>query len=81
MGHYDHFWEMRRGGPHEAGTEIFKCTHCGGETDPEAGWNGEPDKSACAHGCPSRSSDWKPGRTSSAYRANYDRIFGTAGAP
>jgi len=76
MGRFDCFWEMRRGGPHEAGEQVFKCTHCGAETATADGWDGAPDLNLCQDGCAAKASDWNPGRTSAAYRQNYDRIFG-----
>ena len=51
MGKFDKYWEMKIGGPHEDGAEAFKCTECGGETEPEKGWNGEPNTDNCQHGC------------------------------
>jgi len=78
MGFYDRFWEMGKGGPYETDAHIFKCTDCGAETHHPDGWNGEPDPSACHSGCPSRSSDWKNGKTSPQYRKNFDRIFPNA---
>ena len=77
MGFYDRYWEMQRGGPYEDGDReaIYKCTDCGAEHEPAAGWDGEPDPVACHPGCPSKTSDWRPGRVSSAYRRNMDRIF------
>jgi len=80
-GKKDQFWEMREGGPYAEAEgnarEIFKCTGCGAETYPEAGWNGEPDRHHCHPGCPCRTSDWKIG-SSRKYRANFDRIFPNA---
>ena len=75
MGKYDHFWEMREGGPYDDGREVYKCTDCGAVTQPDAGWNGAPDPSLCREGCKSRRTDWRPGGVSDAYRHNYDRIF------
>jgi len=79
MGHYDRYWEMREGGPYagEPGQEdnrIFKCRDCGAETHHRDGWDGEPDPGRCAPWCPSRNSDWRPGRVSNRFRENFDRI-------
>lgn len=80
---YGGYWEMRKGGPDDAkkggGREIFKCTCCGAETEPEKGWDGEPDAGRCASWCRNKDGDWRPGRVSDAYRRNFDRIF--PGAP
>lgn len=76
-GHFERFWEMQTGGPHDGENytdKIFKCKDCGAETFPDDGWNGEPDEHACSSDCPSRSSDWRPGRISNRYRANMDRV-------
>ncbi len=82
MGHgfYERYWEMQKGGPYEDGPrqQIFKCKDCGAETVPDAGWDGEPDPKGCHHDCPSQQSDWCPGRVSSRYRKNFDKIFPTA---
>ena len=78
MPDYRDIWEMRQGGPHEKTREMFKCTHCGGETHPHEGWNGEPSVHNCSPDCPCRS-DWSPGRVSNSYRDNFERTF--PGAP
>lgn len=74
MGRFSQFWEMKRGGPYEKPEEIFKCKHCGAESEPVGGWGGEPDLGKCAHGCVAKETDWNPGRVTNAFRRNYDRI-------
>lgn len=81
MGHYDRYWPMLRGGPHEEGREIYKCTDCGAETEPAEGHNGEPESRLCGEECGSRNSDWRPGRVSNRYKDNFARTFpGSPGA-
>jgi hypothetical protein len=72
---YDRYWEMKEGGPYDAGNEIFKCKDCGAETFPTEGHDGEPDPGHCREGCSSRDEDWAPGRVSRVYKRNFDGIF------
>jgi len=72
---YDRYWEMQKGGPYESAGEIYKCKDCGAETWPEDGWNGRPNPGNCGRHCASKTSDWRPGQVSPAYRRNFDRIF------
>jgi hypothetical protein len=74
MGHFDRYWEMSEGGPYDEPSQIFKCKDCGAETCTEKGWNGEPDAHQCSAACPSRASDWRPGRVSDLFRRNLDRV-------
>lgn len=79
MGQFGKYWEMQKsGGPYdEERHEVFKCTECGGETQHPEGWNGEPDRGNCRHGCSSRESDYKAaGGCRKKYRANYALAFG-----
>ncbi len=75
MGRYSKYWEMRQGPPHFDGVEIFKCTDCGGETEPDAGHNGEPDTDNCAAHCKTKASDWRPGNKQTLYNKNFASIF------
>lgn len=77
MGRYDGYWELnQKAGPGEARAEqIYKCTDCGAESHPDAGFNGAPDPGHCRDGCRNIPGDWRPGGVSDAYRRNYDRIF------
>lgn len=81
-GHFGRYWEMRRGQANDpkGAEEIFKCEDCGAESEHPAGWNGEPDAGRCHKHCRSRSSDWRPGRVTDAYRENYERTFRNGGA-
>ncbi|MBW2596932.1 MAG: hypothetical protein JRC93_13385 [Deltaproteobacteria bacterium] len=79
-GHFERYWEMTEGGPYsgqegqDEAEECFKCKDCGAETFPDEGWNGEPDPEQCHEGCPSRASDWRPGRVSDAFRKGIEGI-------
>jgi hypothetical protein len=76
-GHFDRYWEMHEGGPYDDRTsanKIFKCKDCGAETMHPEGFNGEPVSEHCHAECPSRASDWRPGRVSRRFRLNYDQI-------
>ena len=78
MGKYDGYWEMREGGPHQKGKQVFKCTDCNATTAPSNGHSGAPDTHNCTDGCRNRAkaeTDWRP-KVSPAYRDNYSRIFG-----
>jgi len=82
-GYKEKFWPMLVGGPYSGkdgdATEIYKCTGCGAETEPAAGWNGAPDKHRCRPGCTCAASDWTPGAGYSARgRKNFDRVFPNA---
>jgi hypothetical protein len=74
MGHFDRYWEMKEGGPYDEPNKVFKCRDCGAETHAQEGWDGEPDTHLCHGECPSRSSDWRPGRVSSKYLRNFETI-------
>lgn len=80
-GHFERYWEMREGGPYadqkgqDPSNKIFKCKDCGAETHPRKGWNGEPDPHLCSKNCPSRASDWKPGRVSNAFRKGMESML------
>jgi hypothetical protein len=74
----ERFWPMREGGPYGPESQIFKCTGCGAETAPEAGWNGEPSRHNCRPGCPCQAGDWKIGAAGGDFRRNFDRIFPNA---
>jgi len=76
----EQFWPMKSGGPYSKNegdaVEIFKCTDCGAETEPERGHSGSPNKHLCSRNCSCNSSDWKPGAgLSRAAKQNFDRIF------
>lgn len=76
-GHFDRYWEMHEGGPYDTPEEtnkIFKCKDCGAETFHAKGFDGEPDTGKCHAGCPSRASDWRPGRVSNAYRRQIGQV-------
>ena len=74
-GSYKKYWEMRQGPPGSDGQEIFKCTDCGGETEHNAGHNGEPDQGNCFSHCKSKESDWRPGNSSDRYKKNFADTF------
>jgi hypothetical protein len=79
----EQFWPMKMGGPYSEkegdATEIFKCTGCGAETEPEKGHSGQPEKHNCSPDCPCKNSDWKPGAGYSPQgKRNFDRIFPNA---
>lgn len=82
-GKKDRYFELRQGGPYDApgeSVEMYKCTDCGAETYPAAGWNGAPDPHKCHPGCRANHGDWKIGGVSLAYRRNFDKIFPNAPA-
>ena len=66
---YKNVWAMRR----PSGREFFKCTECGGESNPAKGHSGEPDRHQCRGDCQCNSCNAQAG--SPAYRANFDAIF------
>mgnify|MGYP006286715567 CR=1 FL=1 len=72
-GRHDAFWELRRGGPHGPKAEIFKCVHCGSETMPGNGFNGEPSRHNCHPGCPCHT-DAKGHEPSSAFARGMERM-------
>ncbi len=74
MSKYDH-WELTEGGLNDDGEEIYKCPHCSAESFPEEDWNVIPDPGKCNRECPSWNSNCLPGRLTSAYKRNLDRIF------
>ena len=75
---YDRYWEMRQGGPHDKGTEVFKCTDCGGETHPVMGHDGEPNPINCAKHCKSRETNKTPVSKKELFNSNFDRTFPNA---
>jgi hypothetical protein len=78
-GKYDGYWEMREGGPYDAGDPVFKCTGCNTVTEMDKDWNGEPKPGRCKKGCPNHehaTTDWRPGAVSRSYAANYAAVFG-----
>lgn len=75
MSRYKNIWEMRQGSPGTKGFEIFKCTDCGGETEPDEGFNGAPDLNNCFDHCKEKDSDWRPGNKQALFNDNFDRIF------
>lgn len=79
----EQFWPMQSGGPYSKAegdaTEIFKCTGCGAETEPENGHSGSPNKHICKPGCPCQATDWTPGAGYSPQgKRNFDNIFPNA---
>ena len=80
MGFYERYWEMQEGGPYagqddqDPANKIFKCKDCGAETHAHEGWDGEPEAELCSAECPSRASDWRPGKVSNAFRRNIGAV-------
>lgn len=75
---YDGYWEMNEGGPYdnsESANDIFKCTDCGAETHPAAGFNGAPNPALCKRGCKNREFQGKSRSGNPRYRQNFDLIF------
>jgi len=77
-GFYNRYWEMRQGGPHDKGDDIFKCTDCGGETHPVMGHNGEPNPGNCFKHCKSRETQKRPVSVKQFFNQEHDRIFPNA---
>lgn len=78
MGRFDQYWEMRKGGPYDKNpAEIFKCTKCNAETEPERGFNGDPSTHRCHHDCRMEHSDLRSVANDN-YRKGYERMFPNA---
>jgi len=76
QGRFGRYWEMKEFcGKGRPGTEVFKCTDCGGVTRHSDGFNGEPDVHRCGPNCRSHATDWKPGNRDRGYGPNFDRTF------
>ena len=74
-GYFKRYWPMRQGAPNTKGQEIFKCTDCGGETEPDAGFNGEPDPANCFKHCKSKENKKKPFVSKTRFNINHDKMF------
>lgn len=70
---FKRFWELKTPNPFASGGEeqMFKCTKCGAETFPDAGWDGEPKPHLCSPGCDC--GDYKVG-TSRLFSENLEKI-------
>ena len=80
-GKKNRFFELRKGGPYDSpgeSVEIYKCTDCGAETQPDEGWNGAPNPHHCRPGCRENHGDGKIRGASRVFKRNFDAIFPNA---